>query len=215
MQALDTAGPGLRLEADGWLGTVRRCRSPNQDARPSGTTVNLLVVHAISLPPGCFGGPHVDRLFTNTLEPRAHPGLETLRGLRVSAHLLIARDGGVTQYVSLSRRAWHAGESVFEQRPRCNDYSIGVELEGDSQVSYAEVQYLRLVELSRLLMRAYPAISPERVVGHCHIAPKRKQDPYAHFDWDWYRARLRDRSRPPGARPPLPPGTRHGEPDRI
>ena len=195
-----TTSSGWRLTANGWLSGVRRWPSPNQDARPPGTRINLLVIHAISLPPGCFGGPHIDQLFSNTLDPKAHPCFEELRRQRVSAHLLITRDGALTQYVALSRRAWHAGVSVFREQPRCNDYSIGVELEGSPEHPYETVQYRRLVELSFLLMRHYPGITPERVMGHCHIAPERKQDPYQHFDWIGYRAQL-------GGNPAQDPGT--------
>jgi AmpD protein len=181
----------LGLEADsGWLTGVRRLLSPNQDERPVGTAVDLLVVHNISLPPGQFGGSHVDELFTNTLDPDAHPYFRGLQGLRVSAHLLVARDGVVTQYVPLHRRAWHAGVSEFRGRPRCNDFSVGIELEGTDDRSYEDRQYELLVDLVRLIAGRWPAITPDRVVGHSDVAPGRKTDPGPAFDWPRLRARL-------------------------
>ncbi|EAR20748.1 N-acetylmuramoyl-L-alanine amidase, family 2 [Nitrococcus mobilis Nb-231] len=157
--------------------------SPNCDERPPETVVDLVVIHGISLPPGQFGGPWIDALFTNTLSPRAHPYFEQLHGLRVSSHLLIRRRGEVIQYVPLHRRAWHAGVSRFEGRERCNDFSIGIELEGADHRPYTEAQYRRLLGLLRAIMVAYPAVTPARIVGHCHVAPGRKSDPGPVFDW--------------------------------
>ena len=157
--------------------------SPNCDARPDPADVSLLVVHAISLPPGKFGGGFVDRLFANTLDPGAHPYFQEIRQLRVSSHLFVARTGAVTQYVPFDRRAWHAGESRFEGRTRCNDFSIGIELEGCDERPFEDRQYRRLAEIARLLLRAYPALTPARIVGHSDIAPGRKTDPGPHFDW--------------------------------
>jgi N-acetyl-anhydromuramoyl-L-alanine amidase len=164
--------------------------SPNCDARPDPADVSLLVVHAISLPPGQFGGPSIDRLFTNALEPKAHPYFETIRGLKVSSHLCIFRDGAVRQYVGFDRRAWHAGESAFEGRSRCNDFSVGIELEGTDEQPFAAAQYRQLAAVARALMRAYPAITPARIVGHSDIAPGRKTDPGPHFDWLRFHAEL-------------------------
>lgn len=157
--------------------------SPNCDARPDPADVSLLVVHAISLPPGRFGGGFVDQLFHNTLDPKAHPYFRKIRGLAVSSHLCIFRDGAVHQYVPFNRRAWHAGASVFEGRSRCNDFSIGIELEGTDEQPFEERQYRTLAQVARALMRAYPAITPARIVGHSDVAPGRKTDPGPRFDW--------------------------------
>lgn len=157
--------------------------SPNCDRRPDPADVSLLVVHAISLPPGRFGGNWIDRLFTNTLPPSAHPYFGRIHGLKVSSHLCIFRDGRVTQYVPFDRRAWHAGESRFDGRSRCNDFSIGIELEGCDDKPFEPRQYRRLGEIARVLMRAYPGITAPRIVGHSDIAPGRKTDPGPQFDW--------------------------------
>lgn len=157
--------------------------SPNCDARPVPGDISLLVVHAISLPPGRFGGGWIDRLFLNTLDPAAHPYFATIQSLKVSAHLCLFRDGSARQYVPFDRRAWHAGESRFDGRSRCNDFSIGIELEGCDERPFEPRQYRRLAEIARALMRAYPAITPARIVGHSDIAPGRKTDPGPHFDW--------------------------------
>jgi len=165
---------------EGWLSGVRRVRSPNADARPDGTGVTLVVVHGISLPPGRFGGDAIERLFTNRLDPRAHPYYATLRDLRVSAHFLIRRDGALTQFVSCADRAWHAGASRWNGRERCNDYSIGIELEGTDDRPYTAKQYARLAALLRRLRRSWPI---EDVAGHSDVAPGRKTDPGPSFDW--------------------------------
>ena len=164
--------------------------SPTCDARPDPADVSLLVVHAISLPPGRFGGPWVDRLFTNALDPKTHPYFATIHALRVSAHLFVSRRGRVRQYVPFDRRAWHAGASRFDGRGRCNDFSIGVELEGSDDVPFEPVQYRRLAQVARALMSAYPAITPSRIVGHSDVAPGRKTDPGPHFDWLRFAAEL-------------------------
>ncbi len=176
----------------GWLEGVRRICSPNCDERPPDTRISLLVVHAISLPPRRYGGPWIDALFTNTLDAEAHPYFRAIAGCRVSAHVLIRRDGEVVQYVPFHRRAWHAGESRFQGRERCNDFSIGVELEGWEEEPYEAAQYDCLIALTRLLMRHYPAITRERIVGHCHIAPGRKTDPGPAFDWERYLGALEE-----------------------
>ena len=161
--------------------------SPNCDARPDDTPVDLLVVHAISLPPGEFGGPWIDALFMNRLPPDLHPYFAEVHALRVSAHLLIDRAGRAVQYVPLTRRAWHAGQSCFEGRERCNDFSIGIELEGLPGQPFTDAQYATLAALVEILRAAFPGITAERVVGHSDIAPGRKEDPGPRFDW----ARLR------------------------
>lgn len=181
----------MRLDMEtGWLEGVRRLPSPNCDERPEGVAVELLVVHGISLPPGQFGGPYIDALFTNSLDAAAHPFFREIAGLTVSAHVLIRRDGEVVQYVPFTKRAWHAGASSFCGRERCNDFSIGIELEGTDEVPYEPVQYRRLAELTQLLMAAFPAITPEHIAGHCDIAPGRKSDPGPCFDWPHYRSLL-------------------------
>ena len=180
----------MTIGGDGWVDGARRVASPNCDERPAGEVVSLLVIHNISLPPGVFGGPHIDRLFTNTLDPDEHPFFAEIHPLRVSSHLLIRRDGELVQYVPLGRRAWHAGRSNFAGRERCNDFSIGIELEGTDALPYDDRQYARLVEVSRAILSAYPALTAERIVGHADIAPGRKSDPGPVFDWPRYRAAL-------------------------
>jgi AmpD protein len=174
--------PGIDT-VTGWLQPARQLPSPNCDDRPAGTEPDLVVVHGISLPPGEFGGPWIDRLFTNTLPAEAHPYFATIVDLRVSAHLLLRRDGEIVQYVPFHRRAWHAGVSSWAGRERCNDYSIGIELEGDDHSPYESAQYAMLARVIALLCRAYPRISPDRIVGHSDVAPGRKSDPGVAFDW--------------------------------
>jgi len=173
--------------ATGLLVGQRQVLSPHCDARPTGCGPELIVVHGISLPPGEFGGPWVDRLFTGHLPPHVHPSFEPIATLKVSAHVLIDRRGGLTQYVPFPARAWHAGRSSYRGREACNDFSIGIELEGTDEVAYTSAQYVSLTGLIRALCAAYPTLSPERVVGHSDIAPGRKTDPGLSFDW----ARLR------------------------
>lgn len=172
--------PGFVIDASGWVAQARHVPSPNHDARPAGTRVELLVIHNISLPPGEFGGGNIERLFTNRLQFDAHPYFETLRSLQVSAHFLIARDGVLIQFVGCADRAWHAGESLFEGRPRCNDFSLGIELEGTDTLAYTDAQYDVLARLSRSLFAAYPL---RAVRGHSDVSPLRKTDPGAAFDW--------------------------------
>jgi AmpD protein len=166
---------------------MRWLASPNADERPAGSEVSLLVVHAIALPPGEMGQPRnrdfIDALFTNRLDPALHPFFASLEGVTVSAHVCIFRDGSATQYVPFDRRAWHAGESMFDGRGRCNDFSIGVELEGSDEQAFTDAQYRHLAQVTRALQQAYPAITRERIVGHADIAPGRKTDPGPHFDW--------------------------------
>jgi AmpD protein len=181
----------LNLDPTGnWFDDARRVPSPNFDSRPAGCGVDLVVVHGISLPPGEFGGPHIERLFCNRLDPHAHDCFRTVADLRVSAHLLIRRDGGLVQFVALSDRAWHAGESRFGDRVRCNDFSIGIELEGTDCTPYEAAQYERLGGVCRSLMHRWPAIGSDRVVGHSDIAPDRKTDPGPAFDWRLLRSLL-------------------------
>jgi N-acetyl-anhydromuramoyl-L-alanine amidase len=157
--------------------------SPNRDARPPGVEADLIVVHGISLPPDEFGGPWIDRLFTNTLPARGHPYFAEIASLRVSSHLVIRRDGALTQYVAFPERAWHAGVSCYEGRAACNDFSIGVELEGSDTIPYDERQYTALAAVVAALCAAYPRLSPARMVRHSDIAPGRKTDPGPAFDW--------------------------------
>jgi AmpD protein len=167
----------------GLLRGVRQIASPNCDSRPAGVEPELIVVHGISLPPGEFGGPWIDRLFTNSLPPDAHPYFAEVDALRVSSHLVISRDGNVTQYVSFTQRAWHAGQSSYNGREACNDFSIGVELEGTDTLAYEAVQYHSLAEVIAALCAAYPKLTSARLVGHSDIAPGRKTDPGPAFDW--------------------------------
>jgi len=177
----------LQLEKDTtWIADVRKIISPNQDDRPEGAEIELLVIHGISLPPGGFGGPYIDQLFTNELNVNDHPYFAEIIDLKVSAHILINRPGEITQYVPFSKRAWHSGESVFQGRPCCNDYSIGVELEGDDEQAYTQEQYQTLIELTRLIKLHWPVITNVHIVGHCHVAPDRKTDPGPVFDWDYF-----------------------------
>lgn len=175
----------------GWLAGARHVPSPNCDARPAGILPELLVIHGISLPPGGFGGPWIERLFTNDLPADAHPYFATIEGLRVSSHLLIRRDGEVVQFVPFNARAWHAGVSSYHGRERCNDFSIGIELEGTDELAYEPAQYRVLARVIRLLCAAYPGLSTQHLVGHSDIAPGRKSDPGDAFDWQRLRALLR------------------------
>lgn len=174
----------LNVTRDGIVSAATQVISPNCDARPVDTAITMLVVHNISLPPGQFGGPAIVEFFTNRLDPSGDPFFASIADTRVSAHFLIDRDGALTQFVPCSRRAWHAGVSAWRGRERCNDFSIGVELEGADQLAYAEDQYLTLARLTRALMRRYALAD---VVGHADIAPGRKTDPGPAFDWPRYR----------------------------
>jgi N-acetyl-anhydromuramoyl-L-alanine amidase len=163
----------------GWWRGAQRCNSPNQGPRPPGTAISMVVLHSISLPPGQYGGPQVQALFTNRLDHDAHPYFESLRGLQVSAHFFVRRDGRCMQFVSCDRRAWHAGASQWEGRSNCNDFSIGIELEGLEGQRFAPAQYRSLLRLLRAVERRYPV---HDLLGHEHIAPQRKADPGAGFD---------------------------------
>ena len=175
------------MRTSGLMNGVRQVPSPNHDARPADAAAELIVVHGISLPPGEFGGPWIDRLFTNALPPDAHPYFAGIAGILVSAHLCIARDGTVTQYVSFNERAWHAGPSSYDGRAACNDFSIGIELEGADTIAYEPPQYRALADAVAALCAAYPTLSPQRLVGHSDIAPGRKTDPGPAFDWPYAR----------------------------
>ncbi|MGZ5049466.1 MAG: 1,6-anhydro-N-acetylmuramyl-L-alanine amidase AmpD [Methylobacter sp.] len=173
-----------------WLTNITRTPSPNFDERPDPADISLLVIHCISLPPGEFSNDYVDRLFCNRLDPDEHPYFKDIYQLTVSAHLLIKRDGSCVQYVPFDKRAWHAGKSCYEGRERCNDFSIGIELEGTEFVEYTERQYARLAEVIRALLETYPNLSSQRMTGHSDIAPGRKTDPGASFNWQKLRELL-------------------------
>jgi AmpD protein len=181
----------LTLDAQGVASGVRFIASPHFDERPAGASLSLLVLHNISLPPGRFGGRAIIDLFTGVLDHAADPCYEGLRGLRVSAHFLIRRDGELIQFVACARRAWHAGRSSWRGRARCNDFSVGVELEGSDSAAYEAAQYVQLARLTRALRARYPL--PD-VAGHSDIAPGRKTDPGASFDWAQFREALTDPS---------------------
>jgi N-acetyl-anhydromuramoyl-L-alanine amidase len=170
-----------------WLRDARRVDSPNYSERPTGLDIDTLVIHNISLPPGQFGGPWIDQLFCNSLDVAAHPYFQEIAHLRVSAHLMIDRKGSVTQYVAFDKKAWHAGASCYRDRENCNEFSIGIELEGADDQYFTDPQYRELVRVTSVLMATYPAIQPSRIVGHCDIAPDRKTDPGPYFDWERYR----------------------------
>ena len=186
--------PSYALDvATGLLKGARQVLSPHFDARPAGREPELIVIHGISLPPGQFGGGWIERLFCGNLSAHAHPFFAGVSRARVSAHLLIERDGRITQFVPLTQRAWHAGASVYRGRTACNDFSIGIELEGTDELPYTPSQYALLQQLIRLLLRSIPTLASDRIVGHSDIAPGRKSDPGLSFDWQRLRSAL-----PPG-----------------
>ncbi len=193
VQAKRIASPGgrprprLSVDVAGIVSRARQVASPHHDARPAGTAITLLVVHGISLPPGEFGGDGIERLFTARLDPNAHPYYATIADLRVSAHFLIRRDGSLLQFVPCAQRAWHAGVSSWRGVPRCNDYSIGVEVEGTDDLPYTPAQYRKLARLVKALLRRYPIAA---IVGHSDIAPGRKTDPGPSFDWSRLRRQI-------------------------
>lgn len=170
----------MNIDCDGWLSEGMQVTSPNQDARPENTKISLVVIHAISLPPEKFGGPGITSLFTNAIDPGIDNSYAGIGALKVSAHLVIRRDGALVQYVSFLRRAWHAGVSSWNGRDGCNDFSIGIELEGSDHQAFSDSQYRSLNEVLHALMVTYPV---EGVCGHCHIAPNRKTDPGSLFEW--------------------------------
>ncbi|WED26180.1 1,6-anhydro-N-acetylmuramyl-L-alanine amidase AmpD [Vibrio sp. DW001] len=176
----------MRITTDAWLEGVRHVPSPYCDTRPSEANVSLLVVHNISLPPGQYGGEAIEQLFTGRLAPSEHPFFAVIHQMKVSAHCLIRRDGEVVQFVPFNMRAWHAGKSSFSGVERCNDYSIGIELEGTDFDSYTDQQYVSLGRVTTLLMERYPFITTERITGHQYIAPLRKTDPGLVFNWRYF-----------------------------
>jgi AmpD protein len=180
----------------GWMRGIRQVPSPNFDARPGGILPELIVVHGISLPPDEFGGPWIDRLFTNALPPAEHPYFEKIKELKVSTHLLIRRNGELVQYVPFHERAWHAGASSYQGRERCNDFSVGIELEGADEIPYEPAQYRMLSAAILELCKAYPSLSLARIAGHSDIAPGRKTDPGPAFDWQRLYALLRATAAP-------------------
>jgi N-acetyl-anhydromuramoyl-L-alanine amidase len=198
MRAIVAYANAMQVDLDsGLMSDVPWIASPNYDARPSGVETNLIVVHGISLPPGEFGGPWIERLFTNSLPLDMHPYFAEIGGLRVSSHLTVARDGSPTQFVRFTDRAWHAGQSNYNGRDACNDFSIGIELEGTDSLPYEAAQYRALGEIVAALCHAYPDLSRDRVVGHSDIAPGRKTDPGPAFDWQHARRCISVASRNP------------------
>jgi N-acetyl-anhydromuramoyl-L-alanine amidase len=173
-----------------WLTPATHTPSPNYDERINLADMSLIVIHCISLPPSEFGTPHIDNLFCNQLDPKCHPYFEAIYQLKVSAHLLIRRSGEIVQYVPFDKRAWHAGQSVYQGRERCNDFSIGIELEGTEVIPYAEAQYQQLAEVVKVLLAHYPSLSAQHITGHSDIAPGRKTDPGDSFDWQRFRQDL-------------------------
>ena len=165
------------------LTNAKQIPSPNYDDRPNPVDISLLVIHCISLPPGEFDNPYINQLFCNVLDPDGHPYFKEIYQLTVSAHLLIKRDGSCVQYVPFNKRAWHAGKSNYQGKERCNDFSIGIELEGTESIPYTEAQYIQLAEVIDSLLKAYPNLSKQQITGHSDIAPGRKNDPGASFDW--------------------------------
>lgn len=176
--------------AEGWLQTAKRLESPNADLRPDKNDISLLVIHNISLPPEQFGGPFIEQLFSNCLNPEDHPYFRGIYKLEVSSHLLIDRQGNITQFVPFDKRAWHAGASNFQGRERCNDFSIGIELEGADHIAFTAEQYAVLAEVSQQIIDHYPMMTADRIVGHSDIAPGRKTDPGEAFDWQRYKQLL-------------------------
>jgi len=173
-----TISPG-----QGLIRPAEQCPSPNQDDRPEGCEPELIIIHGISLPPGEFGGPSVEQLFTNCLDWEAHPYFAEIRDLKVSSHVFIRRDGSLIQFVPFSRRAWHAGASCYRDRDDCNDFSIGIELEGEDETPYTDKQYEVLVKTVSALQATYTNLCARRIAGHCDVAPDRKSDPGPAFDW--------------------------------
>ncbi len=180
----------LSIDDAGWLNAAEQLPSPNCDARPRGAVIELIVIHGISLPPGNYGGGYITQFFQNRLDPEAHAYFAGICEMRVSAHCLIERDGTILQYVSFADRAWHAGRSEWRGRPDCNDFSVGIELEGCDNEAYADIQYASLARLVRVLRDTYTAIDADALTGHSDIAPGRKTDPGPHFDWPRLRSML-------------------------
>lgn len=183
-----------RWQPGGWLAGVRHVLSPNQGERPGSAQVSLIVIHNISLPPDEFGGGWVEDFFANRLDPAAHPYFATIAGLQVSSHFYVRRSGRIIQFVGCDRRAWHAGQSSWQGRGNCNDYSVGIELEGCDSQPFEAAQYEALWELVEALRGRYPIAA---IAGHCHVSPGRKTDPGLHFDWEAVRCRYPGLDLPP------------------
>ena len=176
----------------GLVEPLRYLSSPNCDARPADQSVDVLVIHAISLPPSCYGNSYVEDLFCNCLDPQADPYFETIHNIPVSSHFYIKRSGESLQFVPTHLRAWHAGESLFQGRERVNDFSIGIELEGSDKDAFEDIQYQRLATLTRAVVAAYPAITGDSIVGHSDVSPGRKTDPGPGFNWEYFRGLISD-----------------------
>jgi len=174
----------------GQLKEARQQPSPNCDSRPNESDITLIVIHGISLPPSKFGGDYIDQLFCNKLNPDEHPYFKEIAGLNVSSHLLVRRDGEIVQYVPFQKRAWHAGVSCYENRDCCNDYSIGIEMEGEDETPYTEVQYQVLAKIIKNLIKSYPELNEQTIAAHSDIAPGRKTDPGEAFDWEYLKKLL-------------------------
>lgn len=174
----------------GQLQNIRQCPSPHFDQRPNLNDISLLVIHYISLPPEIFGGHFIDDFFQGKLDPKAHPYFQEISNIRVSAHCLINRKGEITQYVNFNERAWHAGLSNFQGREKCNDFAIGIELEGSDNQPFTKEQYHSLIQLTQAIQQKYPKITKDRIVGHCDIAPGRKIDPGKYFKWEYYLSKI-------------------------
>ena len=179
----------MKIDSSFLFEEARICLSPNFSEREA-NDISLLVLHNISLPPGKFGGGYVEKFFLNELDSQQHPYFKEIDDLRVSSHLYIKRDGSITQFVPLDKKAWHAGISSFKGRENCNEFSIGVELEGTDEVPYERAQYTSLIEITMFLMKQYPHLNKDNIVGHSDIAPERKTDPGSSFDWDYYLSKL-------------------------
>lgn len=183
----------MQINQQGWLSQVRHCPSPHFNQRPDQNKISLLVVHNISLPPGQFNNHFIDDLFLGKLDPEADPYFASIYKLQVSAHCLIKRCGEITQYVSFNHRAWHAGVSSYCGQENCNDFSIGIELEGTDILPYTDAQYGQLVSVACALLNTYPSLSVKDIVGHCDIAPDRKTDPGQAFDWQKFNRLLSEK----------------------
>jgi AmpD protein len=183
---------GLEINAENWLegSGVQHVLSSFFNDRPQNLDIDLLVIHCISLPEGAYGNGYIQKLFMGALDSRVHPSFETLRDLKVSAHLMIERSGKIFQFVPFDKRAWHAGISEFQGRENCNDYSIGIELEGTDSTKFTDEQYRALNQIITVLQSKYPGITPEKIVGHCDIAPGRKKDPGVGFEWKRVHAKI-------------------------
>ncbi|MDF2529688.1 MAG: N-acetyl-anhydromuranmyl-L-alanine amidase [Gammaproteobacteria bacterium] len=177
----------IRIDKQGWVEGIRHCPSPFFNKRPANCNIDLLVIHNISLPPGQFGGPEIEDFFQGKLDHSKHPYFETIKGMEVSAHFVIKRTGEMIQFVSVNDRAWHAGKSSFNGKENCNDYSIGIELEGADDIPFTEEQYRSLAGLTQSIMQTFAGINLQRITGHSDIAPSRKTDPGPCFDWKYYR----------------------------